>query len=141
MTPVVMSALMDADSSSAPLSTDACMGHDYDHMKPIVYQTWRPVSEGGCTENSAIIAETQVLQESLSVPGSDLHLVYHSSHAHGYLSTIHLQLTPTNVTSNLRLGTILVDFSSNFQKNPYGRELTIGFAKNDANLARPARFH
>ncbi|GFR27210.1 teneurin-m [Trichonephila clavata] len=65
MTPVVMSALMDADSSSAPLSTDACMGHDYDHMKPIVYQTWRPVSEGGCTENSAIIAETQVWYHSL----------------------------------------------------------------------------
>ncbi|CAL1263020.1 unnamed protein product [Larinioides sclopetarius] len=103
MTPVVMSALMDADSSSAPLSSNACLVHDYDHMKPIVYQTWRPVSEGGCTENSAIIAETQVLQESLSIPGSDLHLVYHSSHAHGYLSTIHLQLTPMNITSALRL--------------------------------------
>lgn len=45
----------------------------------------------------------QVLQESLSIPGSDLHLVYHSSHAHGYLSTIHLQLTPFNITSSLKL--------------------------------------
>ncbi|XP_042895037.2 teneurin-m isoform X2 [Parasteatoda tepidariorum] len=103
MQPVVMSAVIDPEPVPKSMSTDACHEHDYDYMKPIVYQTWRPVSEGGCTENSAVIAETQVLQESLSIPGSDLHLVYHSSHAHGYLSTIHLQLTPSNISLTLRL--------------------------------------
>lgn len=32
-----------------------------------------------------------------------MHLVYHSSHAQGYLSTIHLQLTPFNIPETLRL--------------------------------------
>lgn len=60
MSPVIMSALVDTDTSAIQLAPESCTDHDYDYMKPIVYQTWRPVSEGGCTENSAIIAETQV---------------------------------------------------------------------------------
>lgn len=45
----------------------------------------------------------QVIQESLPIPGTDLHLVYHSSRAGGYLSTIQLQLTPDTIPSTLRL--------------------------------------
>ena len=36
----------------------------------------------------------QVLQESQQIPGTDVYLVYHSSEAPGYMSTILLQLTP-----------------------------------------------
>ncbi|XP_054706781.1 teneurin-m-like [Uloborus diversus] len=136
MEPVVMSALTDTDSSSLSQQPESCDDHDYDHTKPIVYQTWRPVSEGGCTQSSAIIAETQVLQESLSIPGSDLHLVYHSSHAHGYLSTIHLQLTPSNITSTLRLVhlRIIIEgifFEKFFEADP---EIKFTYAWNKRNV-------
>lgn len=36
-----------------------CFAHDYDVMKPIVHETFRPGAQGGYTHNSAIIAETQ----------------------------------------------------------------------------------
>lgn len=45
----------------------------------------------------------QVIQESLPIPGTDLHLVYHSSRAGGYLSTIQLQLTPDSIPKDLKL--------------------------------------
>ena len=38
--------------------------------------------------------ESQAVQESLPVPGSAIHLLYHSTRAQGYLSIIQLQLTP-----------------------------------------------
>ena len=38
--------------------------------------------------------ESQALQESLPLPGTNLHLVYHSARTKGYLSIIQLQLTP-----------------------------------------------
>ncbi|GFV84126.1 teneurin-m [Trichonephila clavipes] len=44
-----------------------------------------------------------VIQESLLIPGTDLHLVYHSSRAGGYLSTIQLQLTPDSIPADLVL--------------------------------------
>jgi hypothetical protein len=37
-----------------------CVFHDYDLMKPILHETLRPGAQGGCTDNSAVIAETQV---------------------------------------------------------------------------------
>lgn len=43
-----------------------------------------------------------MVQESLSIPGTNLHLVYHSSRMGGYLSTIQLRLTPDEVPPSLR---------------------------------------
>ncbi|KAG8175100.1 hypothetical protein JTE90_024602 [Oedothorax gibbosus] len=81
-----------------------CLDHDYDAMRPVVLATWKHGFQGACPEKSAILAEPQVIQESLPIPGTDLHLVYHSSRAGGYLSTIQLQLTPdAPVPSTLRL--------------------------------------
>ncbi|KAF8782814.1 Teneurin-m like protein [Argiope bruennichi] len=80
-----------------------CLDHDYDNMKPVVLATWKHGFQGACPEKSSILAEPQVIQESLPIPGTDLHLVYHSSRAGGYLSTIQLQLTPDSVPSTLRL--------------------------------------
>lgn len=45
----------------------------------------------------------QVVQESLQIPGTGLNLVYHSSRAAGYLSTIQLQLTPETIPPTLTL--------------------------------------
>ncbi|XP_023229639.1 teneurin-m-like isoform X2 [Centruroides sculpturatus] len=104
MSPVTMSATIEQEQQGEiGEEQEPCIDHDYDQMKPIVYQTWRPGSQGGCTTTSSVVVETQVLQESISIPGSDLHLIYQSSHAQGYLSTIHLQLTPSVIPETLRL--------------------------------------
>lgn len=61
MGPVVMSATVETEVQEDLLrQQEPCQEHDYDVMKPIVYQTWRSGSQGACTENSAIMAETQV---------------------------------------------------------------------------------
>ncbi|CAN8006168.1 unnamed protein product, partial [Ixodes hexagonus] len=135
---VVMSVLSDADQHAGKLFEEqsACSAHSYDKMKPIVYQTWRPGSQGGCTESSAILAETQVIQETLEIPGSELRLVYHSGHAQGYLSTIHLQLTPSAVPQELRLVhlRIVVEgilFEKTFEADP---DIKYTFAWNKRNI-------
>ena len=43
----------------------------------------------------------QVLQESLSIPGTDIYLVYRSSQTSGYMSTILIQLTADDVPQDL----------------------------------------
>lgn len=61
MGPVTMSATVETEVQEDLLQQqEPCLDHDYDLMKPIVYQTWRSGSQGACTENSAIMAETQV---------------------------------------------------------------------------------
>ncbi|KAK0093016.1 hypothetical protein PV326_000107, partial [Microctonus aethiopoides] len=81
----------------------ACAAHDYDLMKPVVLATWKHGFQGACPDKSAILAESQVVQESLQIPGTGLNLVYHSSRAAGYLSTIQLQLTPDTIPPTLNL--------------------------------------
>jgi hypothetical protein len=46
---------------------------------------------------------SQVLQESIRLPGTDVHLVYHSSEAAGYMSLVRIQMTPDEVPRTLRL--------------------------------------
>ena len=43
------------------------------------------------------------MQESILLPGTDVHLVYHSSKAAGYMSQISIQLTPKSVPRALHL--------------------------------------
>ncbi|XP_055530568.1 teneurin-m isoform X1 [Wyeomyia smithii] len=97
---VVMSTSDDKEKTGSP---HTCFSHDYDSMKPVVLATWKHGFQGACPDRSAILAESQVVQESLSIPGTGLNLVYHSSRAAGYLSTIKLQLTPDTVPQTLKL--------------------------------------
>ncbi|CAG9563228.1 unnamed protein product [Danaus chrysippus] len=97
---VVMTTADDKGSMGPP---QACLAHDYDAMKPVVLATWKHGFQGACPDKSAILAESQVVQESLQIPGTGLNLVYHSSRAAGYLSTIQLQLTPEKVPPTLAL--------------------------------------
>ncbi|XP_052737903.1 teneurin-m isoform X4 [Bicyclus anynana] len=97
---VVMTTLDDKGGMGPP---QACLAHDYDAMKPVVLATWKHGFQGACPDKSAILAESQVVQESLQIPGTGLNLVYHSSRAAGYLSTIQLQLTPEKVPATLAL--------------------------------------
>ncbi|XP_055317051.1 teneurin-m isoform X2 [Sitodiplosis mosellana] len=97
---VVMST---SEDKSLATATHTCVSHDYDTMKPVVLASWKHGFQGACPDRSAILAESQVVQESLQIPGTGLNLVYHSSRAAGYLSTIKLQLTPEVVPSTLSL--------------------------------------
>ncbi|XP_022122591.2 teneurin-m isoform X2 [Pieris rapae] len=97
---VVMTTLDEKSGTGPP---QACLAHDYDAMKPVVLATWKHGFQGACPDKSAILAESQVVQESLQIPGTGLNLVYHSSRAAGYLSTIQLQLTPEKVPPTLAL--------------------------------------
>nr|XP_037870967.1 teneurin-m isoform X8 [Bombyx mori] len=92
-----------ADEKTGMGPPQACLAHDYDMMKPVVLATWKHGFQGACPDKSAILAESQVVQESLQIPGTGLNLVYHSSRAAGYLSTIQLQLTPEIVPPTLAL--------------------------------------
>ncbi|XP_026674472.1 teneurin-m isoform X7 [Ceratina calcarata] len=97
---IVMSTAEEKQPSHIP---HACAAHDYDLMKPVVLATWKHGFQGACPDKSAILAESQVIQESLQIPGTGLNLVYHSSRAAGYLSTIQLQLTPEVIPPTLNL--------------------------------------
>lgn len=96
----VVTMTTDEDSPIAAVG-DLCEAHDYDSMRPVVLATWKHGFQGSCPAQSAILAESQVVQESLQVPGTGAHLVYHSSRSAGYLSTIQLQLTPDAVPASL----------------------------------------
>lgn len=91
------------DDRIVPLIPQPCLAHNYDIMKPVVLATWKHGFQGACPDKSAILAESQVIQESLQIPGTGLNLVYQSSRASGYLSTIQLQLTPDVIPDTLYL--------------------------------------
>lgn len=99
----VMVMSMSDEKSLSTTSTHTCFSHDYDQMKPVVLASWKHGFQGACPDRSAILAESQVIQESLQIPGTGLNLVYHSSRAAGYLSTIKLQLTPDTIPASLHL--------------------------------------
>ena len=59
--------------------TSVCLSHDYDLLKPVVISTWQRGFQGDCPDIDAILVETQAIQESVQIPGTELYLVYHSS--------------------------------------------------------------
>ncbi|XP_071087575.1 teneurin-m-like isoform X3 [Haliotis cracherodii] len=82
---------------------DCSTEHQHYLLKPVVLSTWQHTQLGACPEKSTIIPESQVLQESLDLPGTKVHLVYHSSESLGYMSLILIQMTPTTIPENLSL--------------------------------------
>ncbi|ELU08904.1 hypothetical protein CAPTEDRAFT_159800 [Capitella teleta] len=77
--------------------------HDHYNIRPVVLSTWQHTQLGACPDRSTVIPESQVLQESLHIPDTDVYLVYHSSETPGYMSTILIQLTPEEVPVELRI--------------------------------------
>lgn len=59
-------------------------------------------------EDGPIIPETQVLQEEISIPGSDLNLVYLSSRAAGYKPVLKVTMTQSSIPFNLMKVHLLV---------------------------------
>lgn len=79
-----------------------------------------------------------MVQESLPIPGTGLHLVYHSSRAAGYLSTIKLQLTPATIPAaltriHLRITIEGILFERTFEADP---EIKFTYAWNRLNIYR-----
>ncbi|XP_065204844.1 teneurin-m isoform X4 [Planococcus citri] len=117
---VVMSL---GDEKAVIVAPQTCKSHNYDVMKPIVLATWKHSFQGGCPDKSAILAESQVVQESVQIPGTGLNLIYHSSKSPGYLSTIQLQLTPDVIPQTLKLIHLIIAiegilFEKTFEADP-----------------------
>ncbi|ODN01413.1 Teneurin-m [Orchesella cincta] len=119
-----------------------CDSHDYEVMKPVVLATWKHGFQGNCPETSAILIESQVVQESIKVPGTGIYLMYHSSRVPGYQSTIQLQLTPEKIPTplkrvQLRITIEGVLFEKTFEADP-GIKYT--FSWNRLNVFRQKVF-
>ncbi|XP_022239152.1 teneurin-m-like isoform X2 [Limulus polyphemus] len=127
-----------SQANDAEYKSTVCMEHDYETMKPVVLATWKHGFQGGCPEKSSILAESQVVQESLPIPGTDLHLVYHSSRMGGYLSTIQLQLTPDVIPLTLRLVHLRISIEGIYFEKLFEADPTIKFtyAWNRRNVYR-----
>lgn len=95
--PGVSRSLFGNNGSVSP----TCDEHDPELLKPVIIGTWFPEATGGLTGQSVVFAETQIVQESIPIPGSDLHLMYQSSQATGYLSTIHMRLTGRRIPKTI----------------------------------------
>ena len=93
------------ERGAAPAPADSCDDHDYENIRPIVIASAkfgaRSLDTAADSASAAIIAETQALFETISIPGSVTRLVYSSPRSRGYLSTIQLQLTPDTVPATL----------------------------------------
>ncbi|CAG0878874.1 unnamed protein product [Darwinula stevensoni] len=69
----------------------SCGEHD---LNPVIRSGWGASRlVGGEAERSVVWQESRVLQESIRIPGTHLHLLYQSHLADGYLSTLWMQLT------------------------------------------------
>ncbi|KAK8385757.1 hypothetical protein O3P69_016491 [Scylla paramamosain] len=115
---------------------EPCLEHDHSKMVPQVVSTYLPHTVGGAPHLPVVFTETQVVQESLRIPGSELHLVYHSNSVSGYLSTLLLQLTPVEVPAALSMVHLKVTlegsvFEKVFEADP---NITYTFTWNKRNV-------
>ncbi|XP_018334333.1 teneurin-a isoform X2 [Agrilus planipennis] len=113
-----------------------CPDHDLELLKPIITGTWIPEAVGGFPGKSIIFAENQVVQESISIPGSDLHLMYRSSQAAGFFSTIHMKLTDDSIPNTLTHIHVRVEVEGSLHVKTYEADpnLTHIFAWNKRNV-------
>lgn len=92
------------DTATGETFIATCFDHNYDLMKPLLIERESSGEAGTATQESAGISETQSLVESLTIPSSaGVKLTYRSSLAPGYMSVLHLQLTPSKIPANLKL--------------------------------------
>ncbi|KRT82794.1 hypothetical protein AMK59_4421, partial [Oryctes borbonicus] len=115
---------------------ETCDSHDPELLTPIVTGTWIPEALGGLAGQSVIFAETQIVQESIPIPGSDLHLMYQSSQATGYLSTIHMKLTGPIIPKTLTHVHVRVEIEGSLHVKTYEADpnLEHTFAWNKRNV-------
>ncbi|KAG5879649.1 hypothetical protein JTB14_012096 [Gonioctena quinquepunctata] len=115
---------------------ETCDDHDTEILRPIITGTWLPEAVGGMQGKSVIFAETQIVQESIPIPGSDLHILYQSSQSTGYLSTIDMKLTGPTIPPSLTHVYIRVEVEGSLHTKTYEADpnLTHTFAWNKRNI-------
>ncbi|XP_043269073.1 teneurin-a isoform X3 [Venturia canescens] len=113
-----------------------CLEHDYEMLRPIIVSTWMPEKVGGLPGESLVFAESQIVQESIAIPGSNLHLMYQSSQAAGYLSTVRMQLTGPFIPKSLTHVHVHVEIEGSLHTKTYEADpnLTHTFAWNKRNV-------
>ncbi|KAL0125856.1 hypothetical protein PUN28_004718 [Cardiocondyla obscurior] len=113
-----------------------CLEHDHETLRPIIVSTWMPEKVGGLPGKSLVFAESQIVQESIAIPGSNLHLMYQSSQAAGYLSTVRMQLTGPFIPKSLTHVHVHVEIEGSLHAKTYEADpnLTHTFAWNKRNV-------
>ncbi|XP_057656218.1 teneurin-a isoform X3 [Diorhabda carinulata] len=113
-----------------------CEEHDAELLTPIITGTWMPEAVGGMQGKSVVFAETQIIQESITIPGSDLHLLYQSCQATGYLSVIYMKLTGPKIPSSLTHVHVRVEVEGSLHTKTYEADpnLLHTFAWNKRNV-------
>lgn len=78
----------------------------------------------------------QIVQESILIPGSDLHLMYQSSQSAGYFSLLYMRLTGSQIPSSLSHVHIRVEIEGSIYTKMYEADpdLTHVFAWNKRNV-------
>uniref|UniRef100_A0A1Y1LMI1 Tenascin-like protein n=2 Tax=Photinus pyralis TaxID=7054 RepID=A0A1Y1LMI1_PHOPY len=115
---------------------ESCDDHDSELLKPVITGTWMPDAVGGLPGRSVIFAETQIVQESIPIPGSELHLMYRSSQAAGYYSTVHMRLTGATIPKTLTHVHVRVEVEGSLHVKTYEADpnLTHTFPWNKRNV-------
>nr|CAD7569594.1 unnamed protein product [Timema californicum] len=113
-----------------------CLDHDHELLRPVIMSTWMPEKVGAMPGRCLVLAETQILQESIQIPGSSLHLMYQSSQAPGYLSTVLMRLTHSTVPTTLTHVHVRVEIEGSVHTRAYEADphLTHTFAWNKRNV-------
>ncbi|XP_037070344.1 teneurin-m-like, partial [Pollicipes pollicipes] len=133
--PITM--LLDTEpAATEPAPAAACARHQPHLLRPVIVNTWQPDLATDAAETVAVVTETQVLQESIEIPGTGLRLVYNSQDASGYHSTLLLRLTSDPVPETLILvhlkviveGTV---FTKTFESDP---NITYSYSWNKRNV-------
>ncbi|BES99420.1 EGF-like domain [Nesidiocoris tenuis] len=113
-----------------------CMDHDNTLLMPVILSTWMPEKVGGKAGKSLVFAETQMLQESIRIPGSKLHLMYRTSLSPGYLSKVVMRLTRAVIPKSLVKVHVHVEIEGSVHTKVYEADpnLTHTFAWNKRNV-------
>ncbi|XP_055911433.1 teneurin-a isoform X2 [Eupeodes corollae] len=125
--------------SDEPLdSSKICIVHDHEQLKPQLISTWMPNGVGAMPGKRVVFAETQIVQESIQIPGSGLHLTYQSSQASGYLSIVRMRLTSEHIPSTLTHVHVGVEIEGALHVKTYEADpnLIHTFAWNKRNVYR-----
>ncbi|XP_030381653.1 teneurin-a isoform X2 [Scaptodrosophila lebanonensis] len=119
-------------------ASKVCMDHDHEKLKPQLISTWMPNGVGAMPGKRVIFAETQIVQESIQIPGSDLHLTYQSSQASGYLSIVRMRLTSETIPKTLTHVHVGVEIEGALHVKTYEADpnLIHTFAWNKRNVYR-----
>ncbi|XP_038105737.1 teneurin-a isoform X4 [Culex quinquefasciatus] len=118
-----------------PSPVAICLEHDHALLTPLL---WNGMTNGFGSKpgKSVIFAETQIVQESIQIPGSNLHLTYQTSQASGYKSIVRMQLTHDTIPETLTHVHIGVQIEGSLHVKTYEADpnLSYIFAWNKRNV-------